>query len=108
MPENESFQIFRSLVQFFLTIGQNNFGNKIPYLYFNRKKYQRPNVPCKISKQFFITFEIILELENVQQHDVKDEAKEKHFKPELLDLEEAPLGRKGKPNPINGLFLKVV
>jgi hypothetical protein len=36
-----------------------------------------------------------MELENVKQDDVKDEAKEKHFKPELLDLEEAPLGRQG-------------
>ena len=41
-------------------------------------------------------------MENVKQHDVKDEAKEKHFQPELLDLEEAPLGRAGKLNPIKG------
>ena len=26
-------KVFRSLDQFFLTVGQNNFGNKIPFLY---------------------------------------------------------------------------
>ena len=45
-------------------------------------------------------------MENVQQHDVKDEAIEKHFKAELLDLEEAPLGRVGKLRPINSLFFE--
>ena len=31
--EGREFEIFfRSLEQFFLTVGQNNFGNKIPFL----------------------------------------------------------------------------
>ena len=32
-----------SLEHFFLTVGQNNFGNKIPFLYKLKKKFKRKN-----------------------------------------------------------------
>ena len=41
----DSNNISRSLEQFFLTVGQNNFGNKIPFLFFF-------GIKPVISKQF--------------------------------------------------------
>ena len=46
--------------------------------------------PKQNFKIVFILFKIVSELKNIKQDDVKYEAKEKHFKTELLDLEEAP------------------
>jgi hypothetical protein len=54
------------------------------------EKVSKIKCPKQNFKIVFILFNIISELENIKQDDVKDEAKEKHFKTELLDLEEAP------------------
>ena len=46
----------RSLEQFFLTIGQNNFGNKIPFLAYNTNlNYRNENVMqlCTLCRRYF-------------------------------------------------------
>ena len=54
------------------------------------EKVSKIKCPKQNFKIVFILFKIISELENIKQDDVKDEAKEKHFETELLDLEEVP------------------
>ena len=46
-PSASNFQIFsQTLKQFFLTVGQNNFGNKIQFLTVFRNTYQWVGVRC--------------------------------------------------------------
>ena len=94
--------------------------NKTSFFLLKWEKVSKIKCPKQNFKIVFILFKIISELENIKQDDVKDEAKEKHFKTELLDLEEAPQYQtteammlleksaeaKGKLNPIKaGPFL---
>ena len=53
--------ICRTLEQFFLTVGQNNFGNKTPFLTFSAfSKYQLLNSNCSI----------VLNMRNLQVHNL--------------------------------------
>ena len=53
-------KVYRSLEQFFLTLDQNNFGNKIPFLVFNQFIYRTTAVECELwnKKCIKISFKI--------------------------------------------------
>ena len=57
-------------------------------------------------KIVFFLFKIISELENIKQDDVKDEAKEKRFETELLDLEEARKNKEITPETLSKMPAK--
>ena len=50
----------RSLEEFFLTVGQNNFGNKIPFLWFQVVILDYPSIICP-GKQFVLHLQAIIE-----------------------------------------------